>query len=123
MAGSDIAKKIAKGLASASKAVGGSGSKVEIKRVMAELNNPWETIVPLENWVELKDCIFKEVNVGQVSGELIQIGDIAFVSNSGETIKPGDLIRRDGIEYEVKTANPVSPRGVILLYKGTARAV
>ena len=122
MAGIDIANKIAKGLANATKAVGGDGGKVEIKRATAEMTTPWQATRPLEYWVELKNCIFKAVNVEQVSGELIQIGDIEFTSNSSELVLPGDTLRRDGTEYEVKTVSPVAPSGVVLLYKGTARA-
>ena len=124
MAGIDIAKKVAAGLANASKAVGGTGGTVEIKRLLGDATaNPWEPVAPLETWVELKDCIFKTVNIDQVSGGLIQLGDIEFTSTATEAVNVGDVLRREGVDYTVKTVSVVAPRDIVLLYKGTARAM
>ena len=124
MAGIDIAKKIAGGLANASKAVGGSGGTVEIKRLVEDpTSTPWEPIAPTETWAELKDCIFKAVNVDQLGGELIQLGDIEFTATASEVVNVGDVLRREGVDYTVKTVSVVAPRDIVLLYKGTARAM
>ena len=124
MAGIDIAKKVAKGLANASKAVGGTGGTVEVKRLLGDATaNPWETVAPLETWVELKDCIFKTVSIDQLAGEIIQLGDIEFTATATEAVNVGDVLRREGVEYAVKTVSVVAPRGIVLVYKGTARVM
>lgn len=123
MAGLDISNRVKYGLAKAATATGGNSSIVELEVESGGVVDPIFPVAPTVEWVTLVDCIFSVVNANQIDGELIKVGDISFTSNSDNAINPADKIRRDGITYIVKTINVINPSGVVIAYKGTARAI
>ena len=122
MAGRDISSKVKKGLFKARVKTGGGGvGLVEIRTLTGGSNDPINPTPPTESWGELKDCIFSSVNKNIIDGDLIQSGDIQFVTNCDIEINQSDIIRRSGKEYIVKTIDDKNPTGITLAYKGTAR--